>query len=90
MLCTDKNMILGFFKDDGTYDMTPNTAIITNYMKTKNIKLNNTYQNFPDLITIYPKDFFCPKSHYSGEILLTKNSHAIHHFANSWENKNWK
>ena len=35
-------------------------------------------------VTIYPKDFFCPKSYENGKIYLTDNTHAIHHFAASW------
>jgi len=79
-----------FLKPDGSLDMTTNVAIITRYMKQYGIKLNNTYQEFPDLITMYPKDYFCPKSHNSGRIFLSENSYTIHHFANSWEHKGLK
>ena len=45
---------------------------------------NNTYQDFPNLITIYPKEFFCPKSTRGEKEYFTKNTCAIHHFAGSW------
>ena len=73
-----------FFNSDGSLNMTTNVATITNYMKQHGIKLNNTFQDFSGLITFYPKDYFCPKSHYTGEIKLTNNTYTIHHFAGSW------
>lgn len=35
-------------------------------------------------ITIYPKEYFCPKSFEDGKIYLTENTYTIHHFAASW------
>ncbi|WP_294431688.1 glycosyltransferase family 32 protein [uncultured Treponema sp.] len=34
--------------------------------------------------TIYPSDFFCPKSIKTGLIKLTDNSYTIHHYDGSW------
>ena len=33
---------------------------------------------------MYPKDYFCPKSPDTGEIILTNNTCTIHHFNGSW------
>lgn len=75
----------GFILPDGSFDNTPNTNIITDMTKAKyRIKINNKLQEKSDF-TIYPNDFFCPKSWSTGEINLTKNSHTIHHFAGSWQ-----
>ena len=73
-----------FLFSDGKYDLTTNVTIITNYMLPLGLKQNNTYQDFSNLITFYPKDYFCPKSYEDGKIYLTKNSYTIHHFAGSW------
>lgn len=73
-----------FVKSDGTLDLTTNVYLITNYMLTRGLIPNNTYQDFPNLITIYPKEFFCPKSTRGEKEYFTKNTHAIHHFAGSW------
>lgn len=73
-----------FVKEDGTFDITTNTITITNYMLTKGLVLNNTYQDFPGLCTMYPSDYFCPKDHGTGQIILTDNTVCIHHFAGSW------
>lgn len=80
---------ISFIKKDGQYDLTTNVTIITSYMKRWNLKLNNTYQDFPNLITLYPKDFFCPKSYSTGAINITNNTYTIHHFAGSWNDQNF-
>ena len=75
-----------FVQEDGNFDMTTNTTVITNYMLEKGLKLNNKYQDFPGLCTMYPADYFCPKDHRTGKIKCTKNTVCIHHFAGSWLN----
>lgn len=73
-----------FVQSDGSFDMTTNTTVITNYMLGKGLILNNQYQDFPGLCTMYPADYFCPKDHRTGKIRCTKNTVCIHHFAGSW------
>lgn len=75
-----------FVQEDGSFDMTTNTTVITNYMLNKGLVLNNKYQDFPNLCTMYPADYFCPKDHRTGMIRCTKNTVCIHHFAGSWIN----
>lgn len=76
-----------FLKEDGSVDLTTNVVTITNYMLPLGLKQDNTYQDFPGLITFYPKDYFCPKSYKDGQIYLTDNTYTIHHFAGSWITK---
>lgn len=78
-----------FVQPDGSFDMTTNTTVITNYMLEKGLVLNNKYQDFPGLCTMYPADYFCPKDHRTGKIRCTKNTVCIHHFAGSWLNHSW-
>lgn len=73
-----------FLNEDGSFNMTTNTTVITNYMLTKGLKLNNQYQEFKDLVVFYPNEYFCPKDHTTGVIKITDNSYCIHHFAMSW------
>lgn len=73
-----------FLLADKSFDLTTNVTTITNYMLPLGLRQNNTYQDFPNLITFYPKDYFCPKSYEDGKIYLTDNSYTIHHFAGSW------
>lgn len=78
-----------FMQPDGSLDMTTNTTVITNYMIGKGLLLNNKYQDFEGLCTMYPSDYFCPKDHRTGKIRRTKNTVCIHHFAGSWTNHTW-
>ena len=73
-----------FIKEDGSFDTTTNTFVITKYMVDKGLVLNNKYQDFPGLCTMYPSDYFCPKDHRTGKIRCTSNTVCIHHFAGSW------
>lgn len=73
-----------FVLPDGSFDTTTNVITLTNYMLPLGLKRNNTYQDFPGLITFYPKDYFCPKDHITEKIYLTPNTVTIHHFAASW------
>ncbi len=74
-----------FICEDGSFDTTTNVITITNMTKKKyNIHLNNKFQNIDEGIVLYPKEYFCPKDYITGEIILTKNTYCIHHFAASW------
>lgn len=79
-----------FVKEDGTLDLTTNVITIGNSMAEKGFVMQNSFQDFEGIITIYPKDFFCPKSHVDGKIYLTDNTYTIHHFAGSWVPANLK
>lgn len=72
-----------FLNDDGTYDLRTNVVTITKHCIDKGLVLNNTFQEI-DGFALYPNDWFCPKSHETGEIYLTSNSSTIHHFNGSW------
>ena len=37
-----------------------------------------------DGFLFFPIEYFCPKDSFSGEINLTHNTYAIHHFEGSW------
>lgn len=74
-----------FQKEDGNLDTTTNVVTITNYMLEQGLRRDNTLQDFSGLITMYPKDYFCPLSWKGKEGLITKNTTTIHHFAGSWQ-----
>ncbi|MEO2075952.1 MAG: glycosyltransferase [Bacillus sp. (in: firmicutes)] len=78
-----------FINKDGFFDLTTNVSIITNITYHKyNITLNNKLQEIEGILTIYPKDYFCPKNFYTEKISLTKNTFTIHHFNGSWIDNN--
>jgi len=74
-----------FIMPDGSLDTTTNVTIICNIMGKNGFIFNNTKQNYHNQITMFPKDFFCPKSYLTGKIHLTENSYCIHHFSGSWQ-----
>ena len=74
-----------FLLPDGTLDLTTNVDIIGGLMEEKGFILKNGLYNFQNIITIFPKEYFCPKSHTTGKIELTENTYTIHHFAGSWK-----
>lgn len=74
-----------FVDKNGQINMVTNVLTITDYMLRHGLIQNNTYQDFPGLITFYPNDYFCPKSYKDGKIYLTKNTVTIHHFSGSWK-----
>lgn len=78
-----------FLKQDGSFNMTTNVVYITEACLDKGLIRNGQLQTV-DGFTLYPKDWFCPKSHETGRIFITENTHAIHHFAGSWENESTK
>ena len=73
-----------FVKEDGSFDLTTNVTTITNYMIPHGLRQDNTYQDFPGLITFYPKDYFCPKTPGDFNVVLTENTCTSHHFDGSW------
>jgi mannosyltransferase OCH1-like enzyme len=75
-----------FIKEDEQFDLKPLPSILTPILSNHlNLDLNDTneVQTFPD-ITIYPKEYFCPKSTKTYQVFLTSNSFTIHHFKSSW------
>ncbi|MBQ8164276.1 MAG: glycosyl transferase [Clostridia bacterium] len=36
-------------------------------------------------VMIYPEEYFCPYSYFTGEKNITKNTYSVHHYEGSWE-----
>lgn len=67
-----------FVLRSGVLDVVPNTQKLSSF-------LNNTWHRHSQEIAIYPEDYFCCKSFFTGEISTTENSVAIHDFACTWK-----
>ncbi len=65
------------------YDLTTNTAYITELLQKRGLKRNGEEQTVADM-RVYTPDVFCPLDLKTGKLALTDNSAAIHHFAGSW------
>ena len=75
---------LSFLKPDGTPDLTPSPRLNTDTLvETCGLAANGTYQE-TDGMTVFPTEYFCPKSFSDGVIRKTKNTYSIHHFDASW------
>lgn len=77
----DKNFLLS----DGSLNVIPNPYIFRGILKDKKIIYNNQLQNIDNgYLTIYPKTYFSAKHFPSGKLVVTKNTHSIHHFNATW------
>lgn len=75
-----------FVKADGTLDVTPNVRRITEHMVTAHrLRQDNTFQDFPGLVTLYPQEYFSPLNPLTRKVQKTKKTVAIHHYMASWE-----
>lgn len=74
-----------FYINKKELDLTTNVVSITETTKKMypNMVLEGKYLELKDVV-FYPKDYFCPIDYETGECLLTKNTHTIHHFSGSW------
>ena len=80
-----------FILPDGRYDLKTNVITITDMTRSRyGIRLDNTYQKIDGILSLYPKDYFCPKSYETEEIKITENTCCIHHFSASWFNEQQK
>lgn len=72
-----------FYRENGTLDLTTVVMIVTAIMKERGWKQRFEVQCI-DSVCIYPPEYFCPKDHWTGEITITENTRAIHHYSESW------
>ena len=84
-LCKDmvelyKNLI---FCVDGKNNIKTVVQYFSELLLEKGLKPHNGIIEFQN-ITIYPPDYFCPKSFENGKIVMTENTRTIHHYAASW------
>ena len=68
-----------------------NSPITTELLRKKG-NLNTESQEVQCVggVTIYPPEYFCAKHTHTGEIVITPNTYAIHHFTLSWASEEEK
>lgn len=71
-----------FILPDGSMDMTTNTQTISRIMQSNGFELKNGYKIYKNCMHMFPYEYFSPLQY--GKIVLTPNTHCIHHFASSW------
>lgn len=72
-----------FILENGGLDTQPNTTLITSILEKNGLVVNNIQQIVLG-ISIYPKDYFSPKSYKTGKIVVSGNTICIHKYAASW------
>ena len=73
-----------FLQQDGTPDLTPSPRLNTDTLTERcGLRPENSYQELNGL-TVFPSEYFCPKSFDDGVLRKTKNTYSIHHFDASW------
>lgn len=68
---------------DGTFDRTPCPKIQTDLLTKLGFNSNSGIQCINGM-TIYPSEYFCPKSFKTGKVNITDNTYSIHHYDGSW------
>ncbi len=75
---------LNFINPDGSLNLVPSPQLNTVTLIEKyGIRPDGSYQELPDM-TVFPSEYFCPKSFSDGIIRKTENTYSIHHFDASW------
>lgn len=80
-----------FINENKHYDYTTNLMRITQItLKNFVLKKMDGYDLIKKNCVIFPSDYFIAKDMFSGKILRTQNTYAIHHYNGSWQNKEQK
>jgi hypothetical protein len=74
---------LHFINPDGSYNLRTVVEYVTGILKTNGLRVENSIQHLEG-ISVYPVDYFAPKSSRTGKITITENTHSIHHYDASW------
>ena len=82
-----------FIKEDGSYDMTPNTAYFTDRLEAQGFVADgvekDVYVDDVFFLHIFPVYYFCPVL-TTGEDLRTEETYCEHKGVSSWAQKTWK
>ena len=81
---------LRFKNDDGSLNMIASPKLNTDTLVELGLKQDNTKQELIGCFSIYPIEYFCPKSFIDGIIRITDNTYSIHHFDATWFPEDWQ
>lgn len=72
-----------FIMPDGTLDRTSVVFRVTRLMRDLGLRDIAGIQQVAG-VTVYPSEYFNPKSYVTGDVKITENTRSIHHFSMSW------
>lgn len=79
----EKYLHTHFIKPDHTYNLTTCPQNLTELLLSRGLERKDVYQKISGL-SIYPKEYFCPKSWITRKLEITANTYTIHHYEGSW------
>lgn len=74
---------LRFIKDDGGLNLKTVVNYTTELLCFHGLKNSTKIQEVAG-VRIYPKEYFCPMDYQTKKVVITSNTYAIHHYAESW------
>jgi hypothetical protein len=74
---------LRFVNSDGSFNLRTVVEYVTEILGQNGLKDNGLMQRLNG-ITIYPPEYFAPKSIRTGKLEITENTYSIHHYEASW------
>lgn len=77
---------LQFINTDATLNLKTAPQYLTELLIQRGLEIKDEYQEINGF-TIYPREYFCPKSWVTKELNITSNTYTIHHFEGSWVSK---
>jgi len=78
-----------FVLEDGSQNMQTIVEYTTELLKTKGF-IGNGSVEIVEGIYIYPPEYFCPMSYYTGITTITRHTYTIHHYTASWKTEEEK
>lgn len=75
---------ISFINKNGSLNTIASPRLQTEVLKRHGYNGKNVVQKIEKAI-IFPSEYFCPISLYTGKTEITKNTYSIHHFMGSWQ-----
>lgn len=72
-----------FINLDNTLNLKTGPQILTELLLNRGLEKKDEYQKISGL-SIYPKEYFCPKSWISRKLEITPKTFTIHHYEGTW------
>jgi mannosyltransferase OCH1-like enzyme len=72
-----------FVNLDNTLNLKTGPQILTELLLNRGLEKKDEYQKISGL-SIYPKEYFCPKSWITLKLDITPNTFTIHHYEGTW------
>lgn len=73
-----------FLLENSQMNCMTNAKIITEHLVQDGLQLNNCYQEHKGIVTVYPQEYFSPKSFHGRGDCFTENTCTVHWFEMSW------